>query len=134
MIEKKSLGRKPFLPRNGLLIIGARQSGSMKTALLALCLALLPLPAQDNPKLKQLTLGPVRTPYVPKIRVAAKDIQQDSGIVYLKGSVEIDLGLYVLLADEAEYYQESGELRPHGDVRVKAKPADIRGVSQFGIK
>ena len=108
----------------------------MKTGLLVICLALLPLTAQDNPKLKQMTVGLVRTglQYVPKVRIAAKDIQQDSGIVYLKGSVEVNLGLYTLLADEAEYYQESGEIRAHGDVRVKPMPADVRGASQFGVK
>jgi lipopolysaccharide assembly outer membrane protein LptD (OstA) len=101
-----------------------------------MCVAILPLTAQDNPELKHLTLGPVRNgiQFVPRARVAAKNIQQNAGIVYLKGSVEINLGSYTLLADEAEYDQQSGEIRAHGDVLMKPAPPDPHGVSQFGIK
>jgi lipopolysaccharide assembly outer membrane protein LptD (OstA) len=108
----------------------------MKNGLLIMCLGLLPITAQDGAELKQLTIGPVLNglQFVPEVHVAAKNIQQNAGIVYLKGSVEINLRSYTLLADEAEYDQQTGEVRAHGDVVMKPGPADRRGVSQFGIK
>ena len=108
----------------------------VKTALLIMCLTLLPLTAQNNAELKQLTVGPLWNglQFVPKVHVAAKNIQQNAGVVYLKGSVEIKLGLYTLRADEAEYDQQSGEIHAHGDVLMKPAPPDPRGASQFGIK
>lgn len=59
----------------------------MKTALFLICLALLPLAAQDNSELKQLTVGPRGAS--PGIHLAAKSLDQSAGVVYLKGSVEI---------------------------------------------
>lgn len=108
----------------------------MKTGLLIMCLTLLPLVAQNNAELKQLTVGPVWNglQFVPKVHVTAKNIQQNAGIVYLKGGVEIKLGSYTLLADEAEYDQQSGEIHAHGDVLMKPAPPDPRGVGQFGVK
>lgn len=108
----------------------------VKTRLLIVCLTLLPLTAQNNAELKQLTVGPVRNglQFVPKLHVAAKNIQQNAGIVYLKGTVEINFGSYMLLADKAEYDQQSGEIRAHGDVKMKPAPSNPRAVSQFGIK
>jgi len=108
----------------------------MKSGLLIMCLAFLPLTAQNNAELKQLTIEPARNglQFTPKVHVAAKNIQQNAGIVYLKGSVGINLGLYTLLADEAEYDRQSGEIHAHGDVLMKPAPPDPRGVSQFGIK
>ena len=108
----------------------------MKTGLLAMCLALLPLTAQNNSDTKHLTVSPVVNGRpVPKVQLAAKSLEQNAGIVYLKGAVEISLGTYALLADEAEYYPDSGEIQAHGNVRVKPTPIiDPRGVSQFGVK
>jgi lipopolysaccharide assembly outer membrane protein LptD (OstA) len=103
---------------------------------LLIFLALLPLTAQENSELKHLTVGPVPNgrPAVPTVRLAAKSLEQNAGIVYLKGSVEINLGRYALVADEAEYEQDSGEIRARGNVRVKPLDLDRRGASQFGIK
>ena len=108
----------------------------MKTGLLVTCLALFPLIAQDNSETKHLTVGPLANgrPAVPRVRLAAQSLEQNLGVVYLKGSVEINLGTYALLADEAEYYQDSGEIQARGNVRVKPATVDARGASQFGIK
>jgi hypothetical protein len=59
-------------------------------------LALLPLTAQNGSEIKHLTVGPVvsRGAVVPKIHLAAKSIEQSAEIVYLKRSVEINLGMF----------------------------------------
>ncbi len=108
----------------------------MKTSLLIMCLTLLPLTAQNNAELKELTVGGKLNglQFLPKVHVTAKDIQQNAGIVHLKGSVEITLVSYTLQADEAEYDQQSGEIHAHGDVLMKPTPSDPRGARQFGIK
>ncbi len=109
----------------------------MKTGVIVTCLALLPLTAQNSSEIKHLTVGPVVSggAVVPKIHLAAKSIEQSAGIVYLKGSVEINLGMYALLADEAEYFPDSGEIQAPGKLRLKPTPIlDPRGVSQFGVK
>ena len=107
----------------------------MKTFLFVTCLALLPLTAQDNPEVKHLTVGTLPgRPAVPAIRLGARDLEQSAGVVYLKGGVEIDLPLHVLLADEAEYDQNSGEIQARGNVRLKPARSDSRGASQFGVK
>jgi lipopolysaccharide assembly outer membrane protein LptD (OstA) len=109
----------------------------MKTGLLIMCLTLLPLAAQDNSGIKHLTVGPLPNgrPAVAPIRLAARDLDQIAGIVYLKGSVEINLGTYALLADEAEYDQNSGEIQASGNVHLKpAESRNSRGAIQFGIK
>lgn len=108
----------------------------MKTGLLAICVALLPLTAQNNSDIKHLTVGQVANGRpVPIVQLAAKSLEQNAGMVYLKGSVEINLGTYALVADEAEYYQDSGEIQTHGDVRLKPMPIIARpGLSRFGVK
>lgn len=108
----------------------------MKTGLFVICLVLLPLTGQDNSQVKHLTVGPLANgrPAVPTVSLAAKSLEQNAGIVYLKGSVEISLGAHTLLADEAEYDQDSGEIQARGNVRVKPAILDRRGASQFGIK
>jgi lipopolysaccharide assembly outer membrane protein LptD (OstA) len=106
----------------------------MKSGLLVLCLVLVPLAAQNNSEIKQLTVGPSISGLVtiPQVRFAAQSVQQNSGIVFLKGSVEINLGGYTLLADEAEYHQDTGEIQPRGNVRVKPTSSlDPRGVSHW---
>jgi lipopolysaccharide assembly outer membrane protein LptD (OstA) len=114
--------------------MGATEGGSMKTGpALALCLALLPLTAQNNSDIKRLTVSSVVSG--PPVQLAAKSLEQNAGIVYLKGSVEINLGTYALLADEAEYYQDGGEIQTHGDVRLKPMPVMApRRLNQFGVK
>jgi lipopolysaccharide assembly outer membrane protein LptD (OstA) len=108
----------------------------VKTGLLIMCLTFLPLTAKNNAELKELTVGPVLNglQFLPKVHVAAKNIQQNAGILHLKGSVEIKLVSYTLLADEAEYDQQSGEIHAHGHVLMKPAPSDPRGARQFGIK
>lgn len=109
----------------------------MKTGLVIMCLALLPLTAQENPEIKHLTLGPLPNirPVAAAIHLAARDLDQLAGIVYLKGSVEINLGTYSLLADEAEYDQNSGEIQASGNVHLKpAATRSSHGAIQFGIK
>jgi lipopolysaccharide assembly outer membrane protein LptD (OstA) len=108
----------------------------MKMTLIVMCLALLPITAQDNSEVKHLTVG-IRAngrPAIPTIRLAAKSLEQSAGIVYLKGSVEINLPAHILLADEAEYDQDSGEIQARGNVHLKPANLDPRGASQFGIK
>jgi hypothetical protein len=107
----------------------------VKTGLLIMCLTLLPPTAKNNAELKELTVGPARNglQFV-KVHVVAKNIQQSAGTVYFKGSVDMNFGSYMLLADKAEYDQQSGEIRAHGNVIVKPAPADPRGARQFGIK
>lgn len=108
----------------------------MKTSLMIICLALLPLTAQDNSELEHLTVGPRANgrPAVPAIRLAAKSLDQSAGIVYLKGNVQINLPTHILLADEAEYDQDSGEIQARGNVRLKPANLNSAGASQFGIK
>lgn len=112
----------------------------MKPALILACLAFLPLTAQDSsvPGTKQATTFRTVNGHGigPEVRFVAKSIDQNLGIFYLKGSVEVNLGTYVVTADEAEYFQYSGELQAHGDVKIKPAPAllDPRGASQFGVK
>ena len=108
----------------------------MRTSLIVMCLALLPLTAQDNSEVKRLTVGTRANgrPAVPTIRLAAKSIEQNAAIVYLKGSVEISLPTHVLVADEAEYDQDSGEIQARGNVRLKPVNINPRGASQFGIE
>ena len=107
----------------------------MKTGLLITCLTLLPLTAKNNAELKELTVGPARNGLQSvKVHVAAKNIEQSAGTVYFKGSVDMNFGSYMLLADKAEYDRQSGEIRAHGNVLMKPVPPDPRGVRQFGIK
>jgi lipopolysaccharide assembly outer membrane protein LptD (OstA) len=108
----------------------------MKTSLIVMCLTLLPLTAQDSFEMKHLTVGTRANgrPAIPAIRLAAKSLEQSGGIVYLKGSVEINLPLHILLADEAEYDQDSGEIQAHGNVHLKPANQDSRGAGQFGVK
>lgn len=107
----------------------------MKTALLVICLAFLPLTAQDNTEIQHLTVGtPPGLPAIAGIRLNAKDLEQSAGIVYLKGRVEIDLPFHVLEADEAEYDQSSGEIEARGNVHLKPARVDARGANQFGVK
>jgi len=122
----------------GLHIIGAdwldRKAVSMKTGLLLTCLALVPLTAQDNSEIKHLTVGTrPGLPTIPGIRLNARGLEQSAGQVFLKGSVEIDLPSHVLLADEAEYDLDSGEIEVHGNVHLKPN-VDSRGIRQFGVK
>jgi lipopolysaccharide assembly outer membrane protein LptD (OstA) len=128
------------MANNGLLceldaINCKRKVVLMKTGLLIICLTLLPLTAKDNAELKELTVGPARSglQFV-KVHVAARNIQEGAGTVYFKGSVDINFGSYMLLADKAEYDQQSGEIRAHGNVLMKPVPPDPRGMRQFGIK
>ncbi len=111
----------------------------MKPALILACLAFLPLTAQDNSVsgTKRVTVAQTtngrRTG--PRVSFVAKSIEENLGIYYLKGNVEINLGTYIVQADEAEYFQDSGDLQPHGNVHIKPAPlVDPRGASQFGIK
>lgn len=108
----------------------------MKTSLMVACLALLPLTAQENSELKHLTVGTRANgrPPVPGLHLAAKDLEQNAGVVYLRGSVEIDLPTHILLADEAEYDEDSGEIQAHGNVHLKPARQDTRAAGQFGIK
>lgn len=108
----------------------------MKANLLIMCLALLPLTAQSNTELKELTVGGNLNglQFLPRVHLTAKNIQQSAGIVHLKGGVEVRLVTYTLLADQAEYDEQSGEIRAHGHVRIKPAPSDPRGARQFGIK
>ncbi len=108
----------------------------MKTSLLIMCLTLLPLTAKNNAELKELTVGGnlKGLQLVPKVHLAAKNIQQNAGTVHLKGNVEIKFVSYTLLADEAEYDQQSGEIHAHGHVLMKIALSDPRGARQFGIK
>lgn len=108
----------------------------MRTSLIVICLALLPLAAQDDSEIKRLTVGTRANgrPAVPTIRLGAKSIEQIAGIVYLKGSVEINLPTHILVADEAEYDQDSGEIQARGNVRLKPVNLNPRGAGQFGIK
>lgn len=108
----------------------------VKTGILIMCLTLLPLTAKNNAELKELTVGGNLNglQFVPKVHFAAKSIQQNAGIVRLKGSVEIKLVSYTLLADDAEYNSQTGEIHAHGHVLMKPAPSDPRGARQFGIK
>ncbi|MGD1096723.1 MAG: hypothetical protein ABSB35_32610 [Bryobacteraceae bacterium] len=109
----------------------------MKLVLLFICLILLPLAAQDNDsELKHLNVPEAmngRPGF--NVRLSARNLDQSLGIIYLKGNVEIKTRTYTIVADEAEYHQDNGEIKAHGDVLAKpALPLDPRGVSQFGIK
>ena len=42
--------------------------------------------------------------------------------------------MHILLADEAEYDQDSGEIQARGNVRLKPANIDSRGTSELGIK
>jgi lipopolysaccharide assembly outer membrane protein LptD (OstA) len=107
----------------------------MKTGLIVIGLALLPLAAQDNSGVEHMVVGTrAGNPTIPAIRLAAKDLEQSAGIVYLKGNVEINLPTHTLFADEAEYDQDSGEIEARGNVRLKPANPDARGASQFGTK
>ncbi len=81
--------------------------------------------------------GPHEVSFVGFVRGAAASgrIEESSGIVYLKGGVEISLGTHTVTAEEAEYDRNTGEVQAHGNVRVRPiRPEVRRGVSQFGIK
>ena len=43
-------------------------------------------------------------------------------VVYLKGNVEVSARGFTLLADEAEFYTATGEIKPRGNVVVKQAP------------
>src|SRR5580698_4601140 len=108
----------------------------MKTSFIVMCLALLPLTAQDNTEIQHLTVGAQANgrPPIPTLRLAAKSLEQSAGVVYLKGSVEIAMPTHTLLADEAEYDKDSGEIQARGNVHLKPTNLNSRGASQFGIK
>ena len=107
----------------------------MKTSLLLMCLAFFPLTAQDNSEVKHLTVGTrAGLPAIPTIRLAAKSLEQSAGVVYLRGSVEINLPSHILLAEEAEYDQDNGEIQARGNVRLKPANVDPHGANQFGVK
>lgn len=95
----------------------------------------LPCPLEDSRAANVLMeLDFFGRPAVPTIRLAAKNIEQNAGIVYLKGNVEINLLTHVLVADEADYDQDSGEIQARGKVRLTPAKLNPRGASQFGIK
>ena len=109
----------------------------MKSGLLVICLVLLPLTAQDRSDGEKLTVGGGLKGLqpMPRVQVKAESILENSGIIHLKGTVEINLGTHTLLADEAEYNQDTGEIQAHGDVRLKPSLVlNQGGVRQFGIK
>ena len=111
----------------------------MKPALILACLAFIPLTAQDSSLSppKHLSIVPtINGRLTGKVSFVAQSIEENLGIIYAKGNVSIDLQTYTVQADEAEYFPDSGELVPHGNVRIKPslRLLDPRGVSQFGVK
>jgi hypothetical protein len=106
----------------------------MKTSLIVMCLALLPMTAQNNSVVKHLTVGTRANgrPALPRIRLAARNLQQSAGLVYLKGSIEINLPMQMLLADRAEYDQDSGEIQACSNQHLKPANLDSRGANGCG--
>jgi lipopolysaccharide assembly outer membrane protein LptD (OstA) len=104
-------------------------------SLLMLGLAFLPLPAQNNSQRQQRSVTPRVSGYGPRVHLAAQSLQQNSEVIFLQGNVEINLSDYVMLADDAEYHLDTGEIQARGGIHLKPVPAvDSRGVTQFGIK
>jgi lipopolysaccharide assembly outer membrane protein LptD (OstA) len=69
-----------------------------------------------------------------RLRLAAMSIDRDwtPPVIHLKGNVRIELWsatpkvspeVMVLRADEADYRQDTGEILPHGNVRVTLEDA-----------
>ena len=54
-----------------------------------------------------------------KLRASSITSRSDKGIIQLKGNVEIKTETMSLTADEADYVTATGEIAPHGTVRVK---------------
>ena len=67
----------------------------MKSGLLVICLVLLPLTAQDRSDGEKLTVGGGLKGLqpMPRVQVKAESILENSGIIHLKGTVEINLGI-----------------------------------------
>ena|SRR5262245_9534267 len=80
--------------------------------------------AQINqvPALKHLMIA---TPHGPNVDFAASSIerhQPDLNVLELTGNVEIRSQNMILQADRATYDQNTGEIKPSGNVRLKLEP------------
>ena len=62
-------------------------------------------------------------------RVSALSIERGvryPSVIHLKGDVEIRRSGMILHADEADYYEDTGEVEARGHVRVKPYPAEAK--------
>jgi len=77
---------------------------------------------QQVTELKHLMIA---TPNGPNVGFAASSIerhQPDLNVLELTGNVEIRSKDMILQADRATYDQNTGEIKPSGNVRVKLEP------------
>ena len=82
--------------------------------------------SQDNPatEIKNISLAPLNGVRGGG-RAAALSIERGArypSVIHLKGKVEVRTNGFVLLADEADHDEATGEVQAHGNVTVKPYP------------
>ena len=69
------------------------------------------------------------------VTFAATRIESDQNVFRLRGNAEIATNSVIVQAAEANYYWDTGEIDPQGDVRVKPIPySPASGLRQFGVR
>jgi lipopolysaccharide assembly outer membrane protein LptD (OstA) len=96
----------------------------------SLVVAQQPLPQRPTPEdrlrtmQRQMTLldRPIGTkPEMapPQANYKADSVKNEGGLVRLTGNVRITTATFMLYADSAEYRPATGEIEPHGNVKVR---------------
>jgi lipopolysaccharide assembly outer membrane protein LptD (OstA) len=62
---------------------------------------------------------PASSPALPQASYTADSVRHEGGLVRLTGNVRIGMPTFVLYADSAEYRPATGEIEPHGNVKVR---------------
>ena len=56
---------------------------------------------------------------VRSVRFSAESVNRTGSIIRLRGAVKIQTSTFVMLADDAEYNRDNGEISANGNVRIQ---------------